>query len=216
MGTSNQLNNITMNLFDMFIYLRIKSYKSIDGFLSKNEAISLYKKAASLGFNSKIVEIGSWKGKSTYCLAKGLKSGQVIAIDPFDASGDEGSGSADTYKNLKGVSSLLSQFEENMRVRGVRDKIEIYKGFSQDFAGDISNIDLLFIDGDHSIEGCKNDYLNYIPHLKKGGYIAFHDYYEDREDLGPTWVIKNLVNLNKNISFVELSDSLWIGRLSTN
>lgn len=41
--------------------------------------------------NSKILEIGSWKGKSTFCLAKGLKNGKICAIDPFNADGEEGS-----------------------------------------------------------------------------------------------------------------------------
>jgi len=35
--------------------------------------------------------------------------------------------------------------------------------------------DFLFIDGDHSYEGCKLDYENYNPAVKSGGIIAFHD-----------------------------------------
>ena len=36
-------------------------------------------------------------------------------------------------------------------------------------------IDFLFIDGDHTYEGCKADYLNYGPLVRAGGVIAFHD-----------------------------------------
>jgi len=36
-------------------------------------------------------------------------------------------------------------------------------------------IDFLFIDGDHSYEGVKCDYLNYSQMVKPGGWIAFHD-----------------------------------------
>lgn len=36
-------------------------------------------------------------------------------------------------------------------------------------------LDLLFIDGDHSYEGVKSDYLMYKSLVKSGGLIAFHD-----------------------------------------
>lgn len=36
-------------------------------------------------------------------------------------------------------------------------------------------IDLLFIDGDHSYDGCKLDYQMYSPLVRPGGLIAFHD-----------------------------------------
>lgn len=42
-------------------------------------------------------------------------------------------------------------------------------------------IDFLFIDGDHSYDGVKQDFQNYSPLVKKGGIIAFHDIIEDYE-----------------------------------
>lgn len=36
-------------------------------------------------------------------------------------------------------------------------------------------IDFLFIDGDHTYEGVKQDYEMYSPLVNNGGYIAFHD-----------------------------------------
>lgn len=36
-------------------------------------------------------------------------------------------------------------------------------------------VDFLFIDGDHSAKGVKDDYLNFESKVKKGGIIAFHD-----------------------------------------
>ena len=40
-------------------------------------------------------------------------------------------------------------------------------------------IDFLFIDGDHSLFGVMNDYVRFIPLVKKGGVIAFHDIFPD-------------------------------------
>lgn len=36
-------------------------------------------------------------------------------------------------------------------------------------------ISLLFIDGDHSFHGCGKDIYNWLPHVKSGGVILFHD-----------------------------------------
>ena len=44
---------------------------------------------------------------------------------------------------------------------------------------DSSKIDFLFIDGDHSYDGVKKDYLMYSKLVNKGGVIAFHDIAKD-------------------------------------
>jgi cephalosporin hydroxylase len=36
-------------------------------------------------------------------------------------------------------------------------------------------LDFLFIDADHSYEGVKTDFYNYLPFVRKGGFIAMHD-----------------------------------------
>lgn len=40
---------------------------------------------------------------------------------------------------------------------------------------DGNQLDVLFIDGDHTYNGVKHDYELYSPFVKKGGVIAFHD-----------------------------------------
>jgi cephalosporin hydroxylase len=40
---------------------------------------------------------------------------------------------------------------------------------------DNDRVDLLFIDGDHTYEGVKQDYYDYSQFVKPGGWIAFHD-----------------------------------------
>lgn len=37
-------------------------------------------------------------------------------------------------------------------------------------------LDMLYIDGDHTYEGCTADIIAWEPHLKDGGIIAFDDY----------------------------------------
>jgi predicted O-methyltransferase YrrM len=40
-------------------------------------------------------------------------------------------------------------------------------------------LDLLFIDGDHTYEGVKKDFLSYKRHVRDGGIVAFHDIVPD-------------------------------------
>ncbi len=192
------------------IAFRIRNHQTVEGFLAPLEAIGLYKYASRLGPDANIVEIGSWKGKSTYCLAIGLAKGTVFAIDPFDASGEQGS--AQTYDRMKGEQPLLDQFKHNMKTLGVLDKIHVLQGFSKEFIGKVNTIDLLFIDGNHSIEACQFDYEQYAPNLNIGGFLLFHDFNPTRKELGPTWVIENLVIPSQQYEFCELIGSLWIGK----
>jgi predicted O-methyltransferase YrrM len=43
-------------------------------------------------------------------------------------------------------------------------------------------IDLLFIDGDHSYEGVKQDFEMYAPLVREGGIVAFHDIVDISDD----------------------------------
>lgn len=37
-------------------------------------------------------------------------------------------------------------------------------------------LDFLFIDGDHSYDGCAGDILSWLPHMNAGSIVAIHDY----------------------------------------
>ena len=61
----------------------------IDGWLSDSEGELLYELAKSVPCGQAIVEIGSWKGKSTVWLAKGTEAGQrnkVHSVDPHSGT----------------------------------------------------------------------------------------------------------------------------------
>jgi hypothetical protein len=198
-------------LLKKLIILEIKDYRDIDGWLSYNEATALYLLSTLLPPGGTIVEIGCWKGKSTYCLAKGLrKNGEIIAIDPFDGSGEPGS--HELYEQRRGIIPLFDQFISNMASLNVLDKIRPESGFSHQFVGQFPKINLLFIDGDHSIEACDFDFLNYSSFIPSGGYVAFHDFDESRKDLGPTWVVENRVAPSKEYKFWGIFDTLWVAQ----
>lgn len=47
----------------------------------------------------------------------------------------------------------------------------------------LRRINMVFVDGDHSYEGCKGDIEAWLPHIVPGGIIAIHDFKKD--DLQP-------------------------------
>ncbi len=186
----------------------IAPFREIEGWLTDREALGLYRTAQSLPNPCKIVEIGSWKGKSTFCLAKGIRSGFVVAIDPFDAAGE--SGSRELYHAQQGSAPLVEQFKSNLAPYGLLDKIDIRAGYSSAFAGAIKEIDFLFIDGDHSKEGCEYDFRTFGPEVKRGGFLGFHDYDKRRLELGPGWVVETIVRPSAEWAFWKRHESLII------
>ncbi|MEZ2441037.1 class I SAM-dependent methyltransferase [Chitinophaga sp. RCC_12] len=189
---------------------KIHPYYEIDGWLTEREALGLFLTARKLRRDAVVVEIGSWQGKSTYCISRGLRSGKIYAIDPFNADAGFDQGSRKEYAEKGATTDLLIRFTENMERLSVHDKIIVKKGYSYEMHNDFQQIDFLFIDGDHSIAGCRSDFELYASKVVRGGYIAFHDYYPDRDELGPTYVIQNLAG--DHFNFSRQYDSLWIGK----
>ena len=62
-------------------------------------------------------------------------------------------------------------------------------------------IDVLYIDGDHSYEGCKADYDKYEPYVRKGGLILIHDTTLCMNEVGKFfWEEINYPRANLNIA----------------
>ena len=175
------------------ILKKIEAFRQLEGWLTDSEALGLFEMAASLGEKASIVEIGSWQGKSSYCLVSGLKSGLLYAIDPFNGDAGEDLASKKEYEEKKEGRDLEGIFLHNMKRLGVMRKIKMHKGYSKDFHHQFTEIDALFIDGDHSYAGCSNDFHLYAHKIIGGGFLAFHDYYPERKELGPTRVIQEQV-----------------------
>jgi len=62
-----------------------------------------------------------------------------------------------------------------------------------------NEIDILFIDGDHSFQGVINDFILYENLIKKGGYIVFDDYNDAQHSPAVKPAVDSL------ISSIELS-----------
>ena len=69
------------------------------------------------------------------------------------------------------------------------DSVEMSKKWA------LGKISVLFIDGDHSYQGCKRDIEAWYPHMKEGGVIMFHD--ADETSPGVQWAVAEFVSTHK-------------------
>lgn len=141
--------------------------KNMAGWLSGKEADCLFRLASQTTGKGAIIEIGSWKGKSTTCLALGSRQAagtHVTAIDPHTGSSEHGD--VDTYE----------EFLANIKQNGVDDMVEPIRKKSGDVGRQWNGpVELLWIDGAHEYEYVLEDVKVWEPHLIAGGVIAFHD-----------------------------------------
>lgn len=105
-----------------------------------------------------VIEVGRFQGGSTFLLACAAPDVPVWSIDqaPQDDAG------------------LRAAFDR----LDVGENVDLLVGDSQrDRFSGVGPADVIFIDGDHSYEGCKADIDRWLPELEKPGYLVFHDAY---------------------------------------
>ncbi len=181
---------------------------NVDGFLTDEEGIFLYM-AAKNCVTGVIVEIGSWKGKSTICLAKGSKAGgkeRVYAIDPHTGASE--------HKKAFGKIWTFDEFKRNIKNAKVDDIvipiIKTSKDAEKEWAG--MPVGLLWIDGAHEYEFVKLDYELWEPHLIEGGLIVFHDTHSEN----PKKIVNEYLYNGTKFKDVNFVDTITYATKSSN
>ena len=148
--------------------------KNVPGFLAEHEGRFLGMMAACAPCSGVIVEIGSFKGKSTVMLGKLAQRygiGPVVAIDPHNFNNPE----LKEHRSAPGATSY-EEFQRNIADAGISQVIEVHRAFSGDIAKTWNRpIRFLWIDGDHGYSGAKSDFDGFTPHLVPNGFVALHD-----------------------------------------
>ncbi len=146
--------------------------RAAPGFLTEREARFLALVAACAPAQGAILEIGSFKGKSTVGLASiALRYGldPVITVDPH-------SGPSVTDPDVGPLGSSWDDFQAALRAAGVESVVEAHRAYSRDLARDWNRpIRFLWIDGDHTYRGAKEDIDLFRRHLVPGAIVALHD-----------------------------------------
>lgn len=171
----------------------------VKGMLMDEDKNILSKYAKSLDKKSTIVEIGSFLGLSAIIMGISNRQCRIVCIDPCDLSGEEASAPIYRKEGYEGVRQFR-RLRLNLFFYGIRAKI--IRATSQEAIKEFSNrCQLLFVDGDHSYEGCSRDVGLYGERLDTGGTLILHDATQIGQP-GPIKVAGQLLN-NSGWTFLE-------------
>jgi hypothetical protein len=134
----------------------------VDGWLTYVEGKAL----SELARGKRVLEIGSYCGRSTVCLAQ--TAVVVVAVDPHD-----GRGVPEPRNTLGEMRANLDRYGVTEKVLVRTDPLEIEKTTWCD-----DEFDVAFIDGAHDVQSVREDIACAWNLLSPGGLLAFHDYRE--------------------------------------
>jgi hypothetical protein len=165
-----------------------KNSEGLDGWM-KPEELEVIKTLARQ--SGSVVEVGSWKGRSTKVLLENCK-GPVYAVDHWKGT------STDLSILMAAGQDVYSKFIENV---GHYPNLNILRGDSVDMAAAFNGnrVDMVFLDADHTYEGLKSDLEAWVPKCNR--FICGHDY----EDSFPG-VIRAV---DEKFDKANLTGSLW-------
>jgi len=134
-----------------------------------------------------VVEIGTARGGMLYCFSQlAARDATLISIDLPGAPncGGQTRTEREVFATFGPLTQTFHFIPEDSHLPSTRTQLEAL------LAG--RRIDLLFIDGDHSYEGCLADFEMYHPFVAPDGLIAFHDICLFPEQwpgtgVGPAW-----------------------------
>src|SRR3954451_20816679 len=152
----------------------LRTVEKVDGWMTDEQARRLWDRALELRSGDQIVEIGSFRGRSTVILAAAASDGVgVVAIDPH-AGNDRGPQEIEGFEEAAAVDHDV--FHENLRAAGVDDRVRHVRSFSQDALGAVEgDVDLLYIDGAHRFEPALADIRVWGGRVARGGTMLIHD-----------------------------------------
>ena len=162
-----------------------------DGFLPFDEAMALYAVTARVlaAGSGPIVEIGGYLGRSTLFLAAAIAAVDASATAVYSVDHHRGSeemqpgwpGHDPSLVDPRtGRMDSLSRFRATLEGASAEDLVVAVVGDSARVAADWSTpVALVFVDGGHGEACCWSDYRGWGRHVAPGGFLVFHDVFED-------------------------------------
>lgn len=158
-------------------------------------------------------EIGVWEANTSQkFLDKGVKELHLVdpwSVEPYKESSEHGTyeNYLERYKKVTGAASedkFIQYYDQVYRRVTKRfqnnDNVHIHRMTSEDWFNSFEGeLDWIYIDGDHSFEGCYRDLCNALKVVKKGGLILGDDYkwpFQKHGKEGVTEAVDKFVSAN--------------------
>ncbi len=165
--------------------------EQVKGFLRPPEAEALYHAARERAACGPVLEIGSYCGKSTVCLAAACSElgGLLYALDHHRGSEEHQPGQPFHDPELFDCDARrldsFGAFRRTLRQAGLEDAVvPIVAGSEQAARYWNTALSMLFIDGGHSLDAALGDYRRWVGHLQRNGILAIHDVFADASEGG--------------------------------
>jgi hypothetical protein len=146
----------------------------VQGWMTRAQAERLWSAAARLPGPARIVEIGSYHGRSAIILASAAGDGiEVYAIDPH-AGSDRGP--QQIAGELADGQRDHEMFLRNLNLAGVFERVTHVRKASQNATDDVpGQLEVIYIDGAHRFEPARADIVRWGAKVAPGGTLLIHD-----------------------------------------
>ena len=169
----------------------LRQAEDAPGFLPSPEGLALYEVALDAAGKGPLLEIGSYRGKSSvYLGAAARAAGTVLySIDHHRGSEEhqrgEGYHDPQVFDASKDRVDTLPSFLRTISSAGLEDVVVPILGRSESLAPAWTRpLGFVFIDGGHSEQAARSDYEGWAPKIVIGGSLAIHDVFEDPSEGG--------------------------------
>lgn len=154
----------------------LERVEGVEGWMTLDQARRLWDCARVVPAAGRIVEIGSFRGRSAIILGRSAAEGvEIVAIDPH-AGGDRGPNEI-TPEAERGEDDYRI-FHANLDRGGVEQRIRHVRKMSDGALGDVGGpVDLLYVDGAHRYTPARDDIAGYGALVRDGGTMLIHDSY---------------------------------------
>ena len=145
----------------------------------------------------KILEIGSYEGRSAIFFLKNFSNSNISCVDTWSGSDEH---------NSINFQLIEKNFDFNTSFYQSNNLLRKYKMTSNDFfKKNDKYFDLIYVDGDHSSDQVKIDLINSWNVLNNGGFLVLDDYmwwyYKDYKKNPSTpinnFIKENILNISK-------------------
>jgi hypothetical protein len=176
----------------------------VEGWLTDAQARRLWERARELRAPARIVEIGSYRGRSAIVLARGARGGvAVLAIDPH-AGNDRGP------QQIRGTAEEgrldHERFKANLARAGVEGAVRHVRLSSREaLRQDGGPANLLYVDGAHRYRPARDDIAGWGGRVPPGGTLLVHDAFSS---VGVTLALLRLMALGRRYEYVGRVGSL--------
>ena len=169
----------------------LNKFDSIKGFLAHEEGLFLYELTKKYCLKNFAVEVGSYCGKSACYIGQACKENKtyLMTIDHHRGSEEQQYGEEyfdpDEYNYEKEIVDTLPTLLKNIQKFQFEEVILPIVNSSELASKEIqNNIDLVFIDGSHTFESARKDYVSWKNKIRIGGILAIHDVYDSEVEGG--------------------------------